>query len=130
MAPSAPSVSEQTIAQAAARIEDKIVNTPCVRSETLSKQLGCELYIKFENQQFTASFKERGALNRLLLRQSQSGDPGVVAMSAGNHAQALAYHGAQLGVPVTIVMPRSTPQCKGGGDSGIRSRCHTPRQHL
>ena len=106
-------VKLQDIRQAALKLSGQIVYTPCLRSETLSSQLGCELYIKFENQQFTASFKERGALN-WLLNQSQ-GDldqSGVIAMSAGNHAQALAYHGRRLGVATTIVMPRATPNAK------------------
>lgn len=94
-----------------ARIADQLVRTPCVQSRTLSLQLGCELYIKFENQQFTASFKERGALNSLLVN-AQAVSGGVVAMSAGNHAQALAYHGTRCGIPTTIVMPRITPNAK------------------
>jgi threonine dehydratase len=80
-------------------------------SRTLSSQLGCDLYIKFENQQFTASFKERGALNCLLALGDEARG-GVIAMSAGNHAQALAYHGKRLGIPTTIVMPRFTPNAK------------------
>ena len=99
------------VQQAQARIAGQIIRTPCVQSRTLSAQLGCELYIKFENQQFTASFKERGALNSLLVNAEEVAD-GVVAMSAGNHAQALAYHGTRCGVPTTIVMPRSTPNAK------------------
>ena len=108
-------VTLEKIHQAAQRIAGQVVRTPCVKSETLSIQLGCELYIKFENQQFTASFKERGALNRLLVRGSgcqKSDTAGVIAMSAGNHAQALAYHGKRLGVPTTIIMPRTTPNAK------------------
>lgn len=100
------------IEQAAQRIAGQVVYTPCVKSETLSSQLGCALYIKFENQQFTASFKERGALNKLLVRGQGGNEAGVIAMSAGNHAQALAYHGRRLGIPTTIVMPRSTPNAK------------------
>ncbi len=91
------------------QIAGHIVRTPCTRSETLSAQLGLDLFIKFENQQFTASFKERGALNCLL---ANSGHSGVIAMSAGNHAQALAYHGRRLNRPTTIVMPRTTPNAK------------------
>ena len=97
---------------AASRLEGQVVRTPCVRSDTLSRLLGCELYIKFENQQFTASFKERGALNCLLCMPEEARSRGVIAMSAGNHAQALAYHGTRLGVPTTIVMPRTTPNAK------------------
>ncbi len=100
------------ITAAAQRIQGHVVHTACERSDTLSALLGCDLYIKFENQQFTASFKERGALNCLLTLPEESRAKGVIAMSAGNHAQALAYHGARLGVPTTIVMPRTTPNAK------------------
>ncbi len=105
------SITLTDVQQAQARIAGEIIRTPCVQSRTLSAQLGCELYIKFENQQFTASFKERGALNSLMVN-ADAVDQGVVAMSAGNHAQALAYHGTRCGVPTTIVMPRSTPNAK------------------
>ena len=107
MAPA--TVDIEQIRAAALRIAGQVERTPLQRSETLSRRLGCELFIKFENQQFTASFKERGALNRLLVREAEGG---VIAMSAGNHAQALAYHGSRMGVPTTIVMPRSTPNAK------------------
>ncbi|MEM7004208.1 MAG: threonine ammonia-lyase, partial [Pseudomonadota bacterium] len=96
---------------AGTRLATHIRRTPCQPSRTLSAQLGLELALKFENLQFTASFKERGALNSLL----QLGDAarqGVIAMSAGNHAQALAYHAQRLDIPATIVMPRSTPNAK------------------
>ncbi len=79
---------------------------------TLSARTGAEVYLKFENQQFTASFKERGALNRLLALSPAERGRGVIAMSAGNHAQALAYHGQRLGIPTCIVMPRITPNAK------------------
>ena len=100
------------IVAAHGRIADAIVRTPLARSDTLSNIHGIDLYLKFENQQFTSSFKERGALNRLLTFTKTERERGVVAMSAGNHAQAVAYHGARLGIPVTIVMPRSTPNAK------------------
>lgn len=102
----------QTIQASQARIREHVVVTPCEHSRTLSQLLGCELYIKFENQQFTASFKERGALNALLQLTQAERQRGVIAMSAGNHAQAVAYHGARLAVPTTIVMPRTTPNAK------------------
>jgi threonine dehydratase len=86
--------------------------TSLARSETLSRLTGAHVYIKFENHQFTASFKERGALNRLLELTPAERARGVIAMSAGNHAQAVAYHGARLGIPTCIVMPRSTPNAK------------------
>ncbi|MYE12847.1 MAG: threonine ammonia-lyase [Gammaproteobacteria bacterium] len=105
-------VTFDAIAEARERIGDHVVRTPLLRSETLSATLGADLHLKFENLQFTASFKERGALNRLLLLDDAARSGGVIAMSAGNHAQALAYHGACLGIPVAIVMPRHTPNAK------------------
>ena len=104
-------VTLESIRAARDRVAGHLRQTPCVLSETLSEQLGCPLYIKFENLQFTASFKERGALNCLLANPQRVGQ-GVIAMSAGNHAQALAYHGRRLGIPTTIVMPRFTPNAK------------------
>ena len=105
-------VTLDDIRAARERLGGAVVRTPLAKSETLSAQLRADIHLKFENQQFTASFKERGALNRLLLLPDAARERGVVAMSAGNHAQALAYHGRRLGVPVTIVMPRSTPNAK------------------
>ena len=105
-------VTLDDIEKARERIRANVVRTPLLRSETLSATLGADLHLKFENLQFTASFKERGALNRLLLLDDGQRRQGVVAMSAGNHAQALAYHGSRLGIPVTIVMPRHTPNAK------------------
>lgn len=97
---------------AAERIGDAIVHTPMLHSQTLSNIAGCEIWLKFENQQFTAAYKERGALNALLLLTEEQRARGVIAASAGNHSQGLSYHGTRLGVPVTIVMPRSTPTVK------------------
>jgi threonine dehydratase len=105
-------VSIETIRQAHELIRPSIVPTPFERSETLSALTGAQLYLKFENHQFTASFKERGALHRLLGLSRAERARGVIAMSAGNHAQALAYHGKRLEIPTTIVMPRSTPNSK------------------
>ncbi|HEX4197046.1 MAG TPA: threonine ammonia-lyase [Caulobacteraceae bacterium] len=98
------------IEAAAERLKGHIERTPCRHSKTLSQITGAEVWVKFENLQFTASFKERGALNKLL--QINDRGRGVIAASAGNHSQGLAYHGQQLGVPVTIVMPRATPFVK------------------
>lgn len=95
-----------------ARIAGAIVRTPTLLSRTFSEMLGAQVYLKFENLQFTAAYKERGALNRLLLLDEAERTKGVIAASAGNHAQGLAYHGARLGVPVTIVMPTTTPTVK------------------
>jgi threonine dehydratase len=100
------------VERARARIQGFVEYTSLARSETLSRLTGAHVYIKFENHQFTASFKERGALNRLLELTPAERARGVIAMSAGNHAQAVAYHGARLGIPTCIVMPRSTPNAK------------------
>jgi threonine dehydratase len=97
---------------AAARIAGNVVRTPCLRSETLSRIFKAEVWIKFENLQFTASFKERGALNTLLQLSPDERKRGVIAMSAGNHAQGVAYHAGRLGIPTTIVMPSFTPNTK------------------
>lgn len=94
------------------RLAGQIARTPVARSLTLSEHTGAEVWLKFENLQFTSSFKERGALNCLLCLSDTERANGVIAMSAGNHAQALAYHGQRLGVPTTIVMPRFTPNAK------------------
>ncbi len=106
------SVSLEDVEHAHGRIMSSIVRTPFELSRTLSAETGAELYLKHENQQFTASFKERGALNRLLDLSDQERRKGVIAMSAGNHAQAVSYHGRRLGIPTTIVMPRTTPNAK------------------
>jgi threonine dehydratase len=97
---------------AAARIKGGVERTPMLHAQTLSNLLGCELWLKFENLQYTASFKERGALNKLSQLTADERARGVIAMSAGNHAQGVAYHGKRLGVPVTIVMPIGTPHVK------------------
>ena len=100
------------IQAAAGRLKGHIERTPCRYSKTLSKITGAEVWVKFENLQFTAAYKERGALNKLMLLSDAQKAKGVIAASAGNHAQGLAYHGARLGVPVTIVMPKTTPFVK------------------
>ncbi len=105
-------VSLEEIRAAAARIAGAVERTPFLQSRTLSRVAGCELWLKFENLQFTASFKERGALNKLLTMSEADRKRGVIAMSAGNHAQGVAYHAARLGVRATIVMPRGTPNTK------------------
>jgi threonine dehydratase len=106
------SLTLDSIRAAAARLAGQIERTPCRYSRTLSKITGAEVWVKFENLQFTAAYKERGALNKLMLLSEAEKAKGVIAASAGNHAQGLAYHGARLGVPVTIVMPRTTPFIK------------------
>ena len=102
----------QDIESAAQRIGTAIVNTRFEKSNTLSDILAAELYLKFENLQFTGSFKDRGALNKLLQLDATERASGVVAMSAGNHAKAVAYHAQRLKIPATIVMPRNTPNVK------------------
>jgi threonine dehydratase len=105
-------ISMRDVLAAQQRIGDQLSATPCLHSRTLSELTGAQLYIKFENLQFTASFKERGALNRLLQLTSAQRARGVCTMSAGNHGQAVAYHAHRLGIPATIVMPRHTPFVK------------------
>ena len=89
-----------------------VANSPCMYSRTLSEITGAEIYLKFENLQFTASFKERGALNKLVSLTPEQKQRGVIAASAGNHAQGVSYHATRLGIPSTIVMPRFTPNVK------------------
>lgn len=102
----------EAIREAKERVSSHLVRTQLSRSETLSSETGCDLAFKYENHQFTASFKERGALNKLLLLTDEQRKHGVVAASAGNHAQALARHGQLLGIPVHVVMPKFTPNTK------------------
>ncbi len=106
------SINAADIAAAAARIQGQVLRTPTLRSATLSAVTGADVRIKFENHQYVASFKERGALNKLLLLSPQERQRGVIAMSAGNHAQAVAYHAKRLGIAATIVMPKATPFTK------------------
>jgi len=94
------------------RIEGAVVRTPMLVSRTLSEIVGAEVWLKFENLQFTAAYKERGALNKLLQLTPEERSRGVIAASAGNHAQAVAYHAKRLGIPATIVMPAPTPTVK------------------
>jgi len=100
------------ILAAAERLRGQVVNTPCLHSRTLSALCGCEVFLKFENHQFTASFKERGALNKMAQLTPGERARGVLAVSAGNHAQGVAYHAQRMGVPATIVMPRFAPAVK------------------
>ncbi len=105
-------VSIEDVRAAASAIAGAVKQTPYQQSETLSAMLGCEIWLKFENLQFTASFKERGALNKLLQLSDAQKAQGVIAMSAGNHAQGVAYHAKRLGIPAVIVMPEGTPTVK------------------
>ena len=106
------SLTIDDVRAAADRIRGAVVRTPTMYSKTLSDISGADIWLKFENLQFTAAYKERGALNALLLLSQEQRDRGVIAASAGNHSQGLSYHGTRLGVPVTIVMPRPTPTVK------------------
>ncbi|WP_114520563.1 threonine ammonia-lyase [Altererythrobacter sp. ZODW24] len=110
--PTDQSLTIDHVRAAAERIEGAVVRTPTLHSQTLSSITGAEIWLKFENLQFTAAYKERGALNALLLMDKDRRERGVIAASAGNHAQGLSYHGTRLGVPVTIVMPKTTPTVK------------------
>ena len=113
MTDGAGAVTLADIRAAATRLAGQVLDTPCVESRTLGQILGCQVFLKFENLQFTASFKERGALNKLMTLV-ESGQPlrGVIAASAGNHAQGVAHHAQRLGLRAVIVMPRHTPTVK------------------
>ena len=100
------------IRAAAARLHGEVSETPCLPSRTLGEMAGCEVFLKFENHQFTASFKERGALNKMAQLTADERARGVLAVSAGNHAQGVAYHAQRMRIPATIVMPRFAPSVK------------------
>lgn len=110
--PDPSSVGYHEVLAAVTTLKGHLVETPCTFSRILSKICGCEVWVKFENLQFTASFKERGALNKLNTLSADERKRGVIAMSAGNHAQGVAYHAGRLGIPATIVMPEGTPFIK------------------
>ncbi|HZU50954.1 MAG TPA: threonine ammonia-lyase [Sphingomicrobium sp.] len=105
-----PTIDDVRAAQQ--RIQGAVIRTPMLISRTFSEITGAEIWLKFENLQFTAAYKERGALNKLLQLTPEERARGVIAASAGNHAQAVAYHARRLGIPATIVMPESTPTVK------------------
>ncbi|MES2098213.1 MAG: pyridoxal-phosphate dependent enzyme, partial [Pseudomonadota bacterium] len=109
---STPTLTLEDIQAAAVRLRGEIIDTPCMPSRTLSALTGCEVFLKFENLQFTASFKERGALNKMAQLTAAERANGVLAVSAGNHAQGVAYHAQRMGIPATIVMPRFAPAVK------------------
>ena len=115
-------LSHADILEAHERIKGQLRRTPSEHSITLSKILGAEIYIKFENLQFTAAFKERGALNKLLRLREEGMQGGVIAMSAGNHAKAVAHHATRLGIPATIVMPKFTPNIKVADTEALGAR--------
>jgi len=105
-------ITLQDIQDAASRLQGQVLDTPCVESRTLSEIVGAQIFLKFENLQFTASFKERGACNKLTQLIPEERARGVIAMSAGNHAQGVAYHAQRLGIRAVIVMPSFTPGVK------------------
>ena len=107
-----PSISLADIQAAREVLNGHIANTPCMHSRTLSEITGAQVYLKFENHQFTASFKERGALNKLASLNAAQRTAGVIAASAGNHAQGVSHHATRMGMPSVIVMPRFTPNVK------------------
>src|SRR5918993_5260747 len=107
-----PGPTFDDVRAAAARLHGEVGETPCLASRTLSHICGCDVFLKFENLQFTASFKERGALNRMAQLTPAERARGVLAVSAGNHAQAVAYHAERMGIAATIVMPRFAPSVK------------------
>lgn len=110
------------IHSARGRIRDGVVLTPCKRSYAFQDQLPCQLFWKFENLQRTGSFKDRGALNKLLQLTEEERNQGVVTASAGNHAQAVAYHASRLGIAATVVMPEFTPLIKVANTRGYGAR--------
>src|ERR1700723_3302806 len=112
-------VTLSDIEAARERIRGAIRQTPCNRADALSQQLGCEVYLKLENLQRTGAFKERGALNRLLQLTPEERAHGVIAASAGNHAQGVAFHAARLGIRARIVMPQPTPLVKVSATRGF-----------
>src|SRR5688572_10053645 len=105
-------VTLDDIRAARERIRDVIYHSPCPYSLTLSRLCGCQVYCKLDHLQMTGSLKERGARNKLTLLSGDEKRRGVIAASAGNHALALAYHGRELGIPVTVVMPKWAPLVK------------------
>lgn len=111
-APGPEALTIDNVRAAAHRIEGAVVKTPLMHSITLSEITGADVWLKFENLQFTAAYKERGALNALLHLSDEQMKRGVITASAGNHSQGLSFHGTRLGVPVTIVMPKTTPTVK------------------
>ena len=115
-------VTDADVVEAAAALGSEVVRTPTLHSRTLSAITGANIWLKFENLQYTASFKDRGALYRLLQLTPDERQRGVVAVSAGNHAQGVAHHATRIGVPATIVMPRSTPNVKVANTEALGAR--------
>ena len=123
------SVTVADIEAARRTIAGQVLRTPMLPAPKLSALTGAEVYVKYENLQVTNSFKERGALNKLASLDAAERARGVIAMSAGNHAQAVAYHAARLGIPATIVMPVTTPFVKVEATAGLRRRGRARRRN-
>jgi threonine dehydratase len=115
-------VTLDDVRAARARIREHVYVSPCARSETLSRASATDAYLKLENLQMTGAYKERGALNKLLMLSAGERAKGLIAASAGNHAQAVAYHAGRLGIPATIVMPEATPILKVANTRGYGAR--------
>ena len=105
-------LTADAVREAAARIKGHVVHTPTLLSDALSRATGAQVFVKYENMQHTGAFKARGAIAKLTTLTPAQAASGVIAMSAGNHAQGVAYHAAKLGIAATIVMPRGTPFVK------------------
>ena len=117
-----PSLTLSDVLEARERLGDQVVLTPCTKSMAFGDLLACSLWLKFETRQRTGSFKDRGALNKLLLLSDEERLQGIVTASAGNHAQAVAHHASRLGIPATVVMPIGTPLVKSANTSGFGAR--------
>ena len=117
------------IQAAAERIKGRVLRTPFLYSDSVSRATGAEVYLKLDNLQATGAFKERGAANRLSMLTEDERKRGVVAMSAGNHAQAVARHAKLLGINATIVMPKFTPVTKVTRTQGWGGECGAARRH-
>ena len=116
-------ISVADVEAAAANIAGNIIRTPCLKSETLSQMTGAQVWLKFENLQFTAAYKERGALNRLLSLTAEERARGVIAASAGNHAQGLAYHARSAGHPGHHRDAALHPDREGAANRKPRCQC-------
>ena len=121
-APMSTSLTLPHILEAKERLGDQVVLTPCTRSMAFGDVLECSLWLKFETRQRTGSFKDRGALNKLLQLSEDERSRGIVTASAGNHAQAVAHHATRLGIPATVVMPIGTPLVKTSNTRGYGAR--------
>ncbi len=117
-----PAITAEAVREAAVRLQGEVSDTPCLPSRTLSAICGCDVFIKFENLQFTASFKERGALNKMAQLTPPERARGVLAVSAGNHAQAVAYHAQRMAIQATIVMPRFASSVKVENTRGFGAK--------